>query len=318
VVSLDTVGPGRRRDEEVAVIAVMGGAGNVGSKVADLLLQAGQDVRVLEHAREVPDLRERGADIVTGDAMNIDDLRALFAGVSAALVLLPDNVADPSFVENRSAMSRSICDALLAEGVSHVVALSTVGAARADAPGPPRGLHAFEQDLGELEAANLLVLRSAAYMDNLLAALPMIHAQKVNGSAVRADARFPMIATDDVAREAAERLTKRDFIGHEVKLLLGPEDVTMTEATQAIGARLGVPDLPYIEFPPDDVKGALLGAGMSEQVAGLLIDMQLALNEGRYFVGVRRTAESTTPTRLEDFLSHALSEDAVEKREAHR
>lgn len=300
------------------MIAVMGAAGNVGSKVADLLLQAGNEVRVLKHFRDLTDLRERGADIVTGDALNVEDLRAFFAGVSAALVLLPENVADPSFVENRATISGAIRDALRAEGVSHVVALSTVGAERADAPGPPGGLHIFEQDLGKLEAANLLMLRSAAYMDYLLAALPMIRGQKVNGSGVRADVRIPMVATEDVAREAAERLKKRDFIGHEVKLLLGPEDVTMTQATQAMGKRLGMPDLPYLEFPSDEVKGALLGAGMSEQVAGLLVDMQLALNEGRYFVGVRRTAESATPTRLEDFLDQALSEAAMEKKETYR
>jgi hypothetical protein len=74
---------------------------------------------------------------------------------------------------------------------------------------------------------------------------------------------------------------------------------------------------PDARFPPDGVKSALLGAGMSEQVAGLMVDMQLALNEGRYFVGIRRTAESTTPTRLEDFLSQALSQDAMKKGEAH-
>ena len=40
-----------------------------------------------------------------------------------------------------------------------------------------------------------------------------------------------MIATADVAREAAERLARRDFTGHTAKLLLGPEDVSMREAT---------------------------------------------------------------------------------------
>lgn len=295
------------------MIAVMGAAGNVGSTVANLLLEAGQEVRVLEHARDLTELRARGADIVKGDAMKVEGLRTLFAEVSAALVLLPENVADPSFVENRVAMSRAIRDALRAEGVSHVVALSAVGATRADAPGPPGGLHLFEQDLDELGAANVMVLRSAFYMDYLLAALPMIQAQQVNGSATKADARFPMVATEDVAREAADRLTKRDFKGHEVKLLLGPEDVTMPEATQAIGKRLGMPDLPYIEFTPDDVKGGLIGAGMSEQVAGLIVDMQLALSEGLYFEGVQRTAESTTPTGLDEFLSKALADDAMEK-----
>jgi uncharacterized protein YbjT (DUF2867 family) len=292
------------------VIALMGAAGNVGRKVADLLLEAGEEVRTLQHARDLTDLKERGAEVETGDAMSMDDLRTLFDGAEAALVLLPENVADPMFVEHRRTMSRAIRDALRATGVGHVVALSTVGAALADAPGPPGGLYWFERDLGELET-NVLVLRSAAYMDYLLAAVPMIQEQKVNGSAVKANVRFPVVATLDVAREAAERLRRRDFAGHEVKLLLGPEDITMAEATTAIGARLGMPDLPYVEFPPDGVKEALVEAGMSEEVAGLLVDLQLALNERRYFEGVHRTPESTTPTRLEDFLATALPATTV-------
>lgn len=293
------------------MIAVMGAAGNVGSKVADLLLGAGEEVRALQHTRELTELRERGAEVVGGDALSVEDLRAFFDGASAALVLLPENVADPAFVENRAQMSEAIRDVLRASGVSHVVALSTVGAALADAPGPPGGLHDFERHLAELDAANVLILRSAAYMDYLLASLPMIRAQKLNGSAIKADVRFPMVATQDVAREAAHRLVRRDFTGHVVRLLLGPEDITMAEATRAIGARLSMPDLPYVEFPPEDVKAALLAAGMSEQVAGLLVDMQLAVNRGLYFEGVHRTAESTTPTRLEDFLMQALPDSAT-------
>jgi uncharacterized protein YbjT (DUF2867 family) len=316
--TLDTVETDGREDEEIPVIAVMGAAGNVGSKVADFLLQAGERVRILEHVRDLTELRERGAEMESGDAMNVDDLRRLFVGVTGALVLLPENVADPAFVENRTAMSRAIRDALRAEGVSHVVALSTVGAEHADAPGPPGGLHIFERDLAELQSANLLLLRSAAYMDYLLAALPMIRARKVNGSAIGAEVEYPMVATEDVARAAAGRLRKRDFNGHEVQLLLGPEDVTMTKATRAMGERLGMPDLPYVEFPPDEVRVALVGAGMSEQAAGLLVDMQLALNERRYFEGVERTADSATPTRLADFLDRALSEEATEKTEANR
>jgi hypothetical protein len=79
-----------------------------------------------------------------------------------------------------------------------------------------------------------------------------------------------------------------------------------------------VPDLPYVEFPPDGVKGALVQAGMSDQVAGLLVDMQLALNEGRFSEGVARAPESTTPTRIDDFLSQALPDEASEKAEMHR
>ena len=76
----------------------------------------------------------------------------------------------------------------------------------------------------------------------------------------------------------------------------------MREETRAIGSILGEPDLPYIEFPPDGVKVALMQAGMSEEAASLIVDMQVALNEGQQLASVKRTPESTTPTRLDQFL----------------
>jgi uncharacterized protein YbjT (DUF2867 family) len=289
------------------MIAVMGTAGNVGSKVTDLLLRQNEEVRVFKHERKLEEFRGRSAEVVTGDAINVDDLRALFKDAVAALVLLPENLADPQFVATRSRMSRAIADALRETRVSHVVALSAVGVDQEYVAGPPAGLREYEERLFELENTNILVLRSAFYMDYLLANLPLIQSQKINGSAIKGDLKFPMIATQDVAREAAERLVRRDFTGHQVKMLLGPEDVSMHEATRVLGALLGLPELPYVEFPPADMKGALLAAGMSEEAASLLVDMQLALNEGRPFGGVQRTAEATTPTRLEEYLKNALS-----------
>jgi uncharacterized protein YbjT (DUF2867 family) len=298
---------GEGEGKEATVIAVMGAAGNVGKVVTEQLLRQGEDVRVFEHERKLEVFRERGAEVVRGDAINVEDLKTLFKDAAAALVLLPENLADTQFVADRSEMSRSIAEALRETRVSHVVALSTVGVDQDNVAGPPAGLHEFEERLFELEDANVLVLRSAFYMENLLANLPLIKSQKINGSAIKGDLKFPMIATQDVAREAAGRLLRRDFTGHQVKLLLGPEDVSMREATRAMGSLLGLPELQYVEFPPADMKGALLGAGMSEEAASLLVDMQLALNEGRQFDGVQRTAEATTPTRLEEYLKDTLT-----------
>ncbi len=291
------------------MIAVMGAAGNVGSKVTDLLLRQNEEVRVFEHERKLEEFRERGAEVVTGDATNVEDLGSLFKDAAAALVLLPENLADPQFVATRSKMSRAIADALRVTRVSHVVALSAVGVDQENVAGPPAGLREYEQRLFELDDINVLVLRSAFYMDYLLANLPLIQSQQINGSAIEGDLKFPMIATQDVAREAAERLVRRDFTGHQAKLLVGPEDVSMREATGMIGSLLGLPSLQYVEFSPEGVKDALMGAGMSEEAASLIVDMQLAINEGRPFDGVRRTPESTTPTRLEEFLENALSGD---------
>lgn len=289
------------------MIAVMGAAGNVGSKVADLLLRENEEVRTLEHKRTLGALAERGAEVVAGDAINVEDLKRFFEGADAALVLLPEDLTDLHFAATRSEISRALARALREQPVGHVVALSTVGADRSDAAGPPAGLREYEQMLFDLEDTNVLVLRSASYMDNLLSNMPLIQSQHINGSAIAGDLKFPMIATQDVAREAAERLVRRDFTGHGAKMLLGPEDVSMREATRAIGSVLSMPELPYVEFSPGDMKGALIGAGMSEEAASLIVDMQLAVNEGRLFDGFTRTAETTTPTELEDFLQNALS-----------
>jgi uncharacterized protein YbjT (DUF2867 family) len=289
------------------MIAVIGAAGNVGSKLADLLVSQGQPVRVLEHRRKLEELGRRGAEVVTGDLADAADLGVLFKDVTAALVLLPDVVTEPEFTATRSRMSRTIVDALAASDVGHVVALSTVAAGRPGATGPAAGLRELEQRLSELRDRNVLVLRSPFYMENLLAGLPLIQSQGINGSAIDGDLELPMIATRDVAREAAERLARRDFTGHRVNLLVGPEDVSLRAATRALGERLGLPDVQYVQFPPAGMKGALVDAGMSEEAASEMVELQLAINHQRPFADLRRTADATAPTRLGAFLDEVTA-----------
>jgi len=290
------------------MIGVMGASGNVGSRVANRLLRDGQDIRVFGRtASRLQSLGAGGAEVVVGDAIDPQALHALFKDAGAALVVLPDNVGDPNFASNRSAMSREITVALREEGVGHVVFASSLGADRDRGVGQIAGLHELEELLFGLQGANVLSLRQAWHMENLLAAVPMIRDQKLNGSAMAGDLAFPMIATFDVAERAAGHLLRRDFSGHSVATLLGPEDRTMEEATRALGDALGIPDLPYVQFPPEGVKAALEGAGMSEEFASLLVESQLALNDGTITPGMERSSENTTPTRLEDFLEEALS-----------
>jgi uncharacterized protein YbjT (DUF2867 family) len=290
------------------MIAVMGASGPVGSKVAGLLLKEKQDVRVFGRAAErLEPSRRRGAEVVVGDAIEVDDLLALFEDAASALVVLSGDVADPRYVSSRSDMSRAITQALRQQKVSHVVMASSIGAERDRGVGMVAGLHELEGLLSALEAANVLLLRAAWHMENLLASLPMILDQKINGSAIKGDHQFPMIAAIDIAERAARHLLHRDFTGHSIETILGPEDRSMNEATLALGAAMGMPDLPYIEFPPEGVKAALQGFGMSEEVASLIVELQIAINENRVMDEVQRTSESTTPTRLEEFLKSALT-----------
>jgi uncharacterized protein YbjT (DUF2867 family) len=290
------------------MIAVMGASGEVGSKVTDLLLQEGQDVRVFGRSADRLDrFAAPGAEVVVGDAIDLDVLQELFKDASSALVVLAGDLADPHYVSSRSEMSRAITGALREQRVGHVVMASSIGADRDRGVGMVAGLHELEELLFGLEDANVLSLRAAWHMENLLASLPMIQEQKINGSAIKGDHRYPMIATVDIAERAARHLLRRDFAGHTIETILGPEDRTMNQATHALGAALGMPDLPYVEFPPEGVKAALQGIGMSEEVASLIAELQVAINEDRILDEVQRTSESTTRTGLEEFLESALT-----------
>ena len=290
------------------MIAVMGASGNVGGKVTDRLLRQGHQVRVFGRSQErLEPLGLRGAEVQVGDAVNAHDLQVLFEGAVSALVVLPDNVGDPNYVANRSVMSRAITHALRDQRVGYVVLASSLGAHREQGVGQVGGLHELEELLFGLEETNVLSLRAAWHMENLLAVVPMVQEQRMNGSAVRGDLEFPMIATADIAERAAEHLLRQDFTGHTVEAVLGPGDLSMEEATRTLGDALGIPDLPYVQFPPEGVKAALQGIGMSEEFASLLVESQIAINEGRISEGVERTSGSTTPTRLGEFLKEALS-----------
>jgi uncharacterized protein YbjT (DUF2867 family) len=291
------------------MIAVMGASGNVGSKTAERLLHEGQDVRAFRRSAErLEGLRQGGAEVVVGDAMNRDDLQLLFSGAAAALVVLPDNVADPSYASNRSRMSEGIARALSDQRVAHVMMASSLGAERERGVGPVNGLHELEELLFGLENTHVLSNRAALHMEqNLLPAIPVIQTHGMNATALRGDLGFPLIATVDIAERAASHLLHRDFSGHAIETVLGPQDVSMEEATQVIADALGAPDVRYVQLPAEDAKAALQGIGMSEEFASLLVEAQVAVNEG-LFDDVKRTQESTTPTTMKDFLKGALDQ----------
>jgi uncharacterized protein YbjT (DUF2867 family) len=290
------------------MIAVMGASGNVGSKTAQRLLQDGQAVRVFGRSAERLDgLRQRGAEVVVGDALSTDDLHALFRDAEAALVVLPDNVADPEYTLNRSKMNQAIVQVLADQRVGYVVMASSLGAERDRGVGPVNTLHELEELLFGLNDANVLSNRAALHMEqNFLPVIPLIQTQRINATAFRPDLKMPMIATVDIAARVASHLVSRDFSGHSVETVLGPEDLTMEEATKALADTLGVTDVHYIQLPPEDATGALQGAGMSREFASLLVEMQVTANEG-LFENVVRTPESTTPTTIHDFLKGAVS-----------
>ena len=280
---------------------VCGATGNIGSRIAGHLLAAGEPVRAVGRERvRLGLLASKGAEPWPGDLGDAAFLEKVFSGVRGAFILIPPKYDAPDFREYQNRIGASLVSALSAARVPRIAALSSVGANLAEGTGPILGLHDLETRLNTLKEAEVVVLRPAYFMENHLWSIPLIRNQGINGSPIRPDVPIPMVATEDIAEATARMLIEGKFHGHAVRYLLGPRDLTMTEATRILGEATGNPGLKYVQFPEDDARKAMAGAGMSGSVVEAMLEMQRGFNAG-IIRPTREPSVERTATTLESF-----------------
>ncbi len=283
------------------MITILGATGKVGEKIAEALIKRGEKVRLV--ARTADRLRPivgKNAQAFAGDAMDTEFLVKAFEGSDAVFTLLPPNFQADNFLAYDDKIGESIARALELAKVRWVVNLSSVGAELSNGTGPIIGLNHLEQRLNKIEGLNVLHMRCAYFMENLLWNVDVIKTKGVNGDMLRGDSKMPMIATKDIAAFAADRLQKRDFSGSSIRYLLGPRDVSMIEVTGIIGRKINKPDLVYVMVSYDDFAKDARKYGLSDDVGRGFVDMSRAFNEGRVAIP-KRAQENTTPTSVEEF-----------------
>jgi uncharacterized protein YbjT (DUF2867 family) len=285
---------------------ILGATGNVGRKIADILIKKGEKVRLV--ARSADRLRPfvgKQAVAFAGDAMDTEFLVKAFTGADAVFTLLPSNIGTENVIAYGDKIGESIARALKVAKVKYVVNLSSVGAELPEGTGPIIGLHRQEERLNKIKGLNILHLRAAFFMENQLMNFDLIKSRGIMGSAVRGDIKFSMIATKDVAAFAADRLMKRDFTGSSIRYLLGQRDLSLIEATEIISRKINKPALVYVMFPYDEAEKGLVSAGLSPDMSKRYIEMSKALNDGRIIA--KRTIENTTPTSFEIFCDEVFA-----------
>lgn len=288
--------------QEVCMIVVTAATGHIGKVLVEELLRRKEKVRALgRDLQKLKPLENVGAEIL---ALNLTDSAAVkksFQGAEAVFTLIPPNYAASNLMAEYGRIGQVYADALKDAQVKFVVNLSSIGAQLPDKTGPMKGLHQVEEKFNQLGQVNILHLRPPYFMENLFVNLGLIKGKGINGSPLKPDLAIPMIATQDIAHVAADRLAKRDFKGHTVMELHGQRDLSMTEATQALGKAIGKPDLPYVQFPYDEALKAMITMGLSQNVSESLIEMNQAFNNGIVKPTQPRSTVSTTPTSIEEF-----------------
>jgi uncharacterized protein YbjT (DUF2867 family) len=243
--------------------------------------------------------------VLIGDTNDATFLTKAFRGADAVYALLPTDRRVTDYRAEQDRQGEAIVTAIRESGVRYVVALSSFGADKPKGTGVIAGLHAQEERLKQLNGVNVLLLRPVSFFENFYETLGLIKHEGINGGSVESNLAIPMVATRDIADAAARALKARNWNGVVVRELLGPRDLSYSEATRILGECIGKPDLQYVQFCYDDEAKALVQASMSESFANLYVEMTRAFNEG--IIKPRRTPENTTPTRFEDFADELAS-----------
>jgi uncharacterized protein YbjT (DUF2867 family) len=283
---------------------ILGASGHTGSIIANSLLLKGAKVRVTgRDAGRLERFVRKGAEAFTANVSDAAALTKAFSGADAAYLMLPPVTSR----EDQERQSDAIAKAVKESGLRYAVHLSSYGAHVPEGTGPVAGLHASEQKLNAISGLNVLHLRAALFMENLLAAIGMIHGMGIVGNALLPDLKLPMIATRDVGDYAAKRLLDLDFSGKQTRELLGERDLSMTEATAVIARGIGKPDLRYQQLSYDRAQQALTQLGVPPKTAALYVELYKAINAGVLAAQEPRSPENSTPTSFEEFVQDVFA-----------
>lgn len=282
--------------------AVMGATGQIGHVLVEELLKFGHTVRALgRDMKKLKILETKGAKVYP---VVFEDARALseaFQGTDAVFSLLPPSYGADDFGAYQDKVGEAIVAALTKTKVSRVLNLSSLGANVSKGAGPVNGLHRHETRLNQMQGLNVLHLRPGYFMENLFWSIPLIKAQGINGGAIRGDIPIGMVATQDIARKAAELLHRLEFVGNSVYEFVGPKEITLEQATACIGKAIGKPDLKYVTFSYEDARQGMFSSGMKASITGLLVEMAQAFNEGRIRPTQPLTPDHKGPTSFDGF-----------------
>ena len=286
----------------MSIITIVGATGNVGSKTVKNLLGKGHSLRLI--ARHVDKLQqfagEQGVSIHAGDSLNSKFLSDIFKGSDAVMLMMPADMQTENIAAYQDKLGEAQIEAIKKSDIKKVLFLSSVGGHTEDHTGIVAGLARQEIRLKELQNVDVLILRPSYFMENFLGNISIIKNMGVNGSSLLGEKSFPIIATNDVAKVAAEKLNDLTWTGKTVLPLLGPKNYNMNEVTKVLGNAINKPDLSYVHFPYDQAKQAMLQWGISDSVAQAFVGLTEGINTGR-FDTEKRDDYSTTPTTIEDF-----------------
>ena len=260
------------------MFVVTGATGNTGSAVADTLLQLGKPVKVVVRDNAKGDAwKAKGAQVAIADLSDSSALAAALKGAEGAYIMVPPLYNTNSFLSDMAKLSDAIAAGIKASGIPYIVMLSSVGAQHAEGTGPIRNLH-YAESIIPNAVPNATFLRASYFMENYAPVLGAAAGGGVLPSFFPADFRFPMNATLDIGRIAADLLL-HPAPGLRVVEMEGPARYTPADIAAALTTLLGKP-VHVLELPMDAVVPEFTKLGFTANADQLFAEMYAGILSG--------------------------------------
>ena len=210
---------------------ITGATGATGGAAAEQLLEQGRRVRAFVHRSDerAENLRKRGADIVVGDLLDFDAVRAALKNVDRAYFVYP---IQPGLVQATAQFAQAAREA----GIEAIVNMSQVSA-RSDAKSHSARDHWLAEQVFDWSGLNVAHIRPTYFAEWLLYLAPMIRQGAMY--APFTTGRHAPITGEDQGRVIAGILQNPQPHRGKVYPLYGPIELTHEEIAQIVGRVLG-------------------------------------------------------------------------------
>ena len=282
-------------------IIVTGSLGHISKPLTEILTGAGHEVTVISSdPGKVGAIEALGAKAAIGSVADVAFLTKTFTGADAVYTMVPPNFGVANYRQYINDTGKNYAAAIKASGVTRVVNLSSIGAHLDKGTGPITGLHDVELTLNALDNVAVKHLRAGFFYINFFANIDMIKHNGILGNNYGEDARLMLVHPRDIAEAAAQEL-QGSFSGKSYRYVISDEQNVST-LVKKLGAAIGKPDLPWVEFSDEDSLAGMTGAGIPPAIASTFVEMGTAVRSGVLWEDYDKNKPAGLgKTKLDDF-----------------
>lgn len=275
-------------------IAVTTPSGNVGHHLTRMLVRSGiRPLLLTRHPEQISPELIPYVDVARADSQNADEVMDATRGVNAIYWVDPSVMSEDPLADHARA-AEALVRAVVENGIGRVVFQSSIGAEKRHGAGEIDGLAATEVALDGLDA-DLTHLRCGYFFTNLLLDVESLKSGTLQ-TVLPIVAPMAWVAPRDIAEVAALTLLNREWTGHRVQAVHGPEDLSWSQVAGILTQELGR-DVTVERVADDKMRQQYVDAGMPAAMADAVLGMSTGLRDD-FTPEQERSVVTSTPTTL--------------------